>query len=249
MIGSFSAVLRPGGLVAVLALAVAPADGGAQAEPVVQRERSAWSGRLALLNTQPLGGLRTGPGVGVDLSAAYALDPGLRYRIRGEFRAASYGSETRPACLSTPVGCLIEVDVVTSYGYLYGGAGPEVAIPVLGSELVVDATAGVGSFTVSSSVRGASDGESVLNTTNFDDTFFAWSTGGELRIPVSSQLSVAVGSRYQHNGEASYVPEGGISENPDGSVAVEALTGDANMATFTLGIAFRPFVGWASGGG
>jgi opacity protein-like surface antigen len=245
MIGTFFAALRPRALLAITVLVVAPAGGAGQAEPVVQRERSRFSGALALLNTQPLGGLKTGPGVGVDLSAAYALDPAHRFRIRGEFRAAGYGSETRRACLSTTVGCLIELDVDTNYGFLYGGAGPEIAIPVVGSELVLDATAGVGSFTVSSSVSGVSDDEDILSTTNFDDTFFSWSTGGELRIPVSSQLSVAVGGRYQHNGEASYVPEGGITENPDGTVAIGALTSDANMVTLTLGIAFRPFVGWA----
>ena len=247
MIGTISAALRTAGSTLLLALALAPAAASAQEAPA-PRERSRFTGSLSLLNTQPLGGLRTGPGIGVDLSAAYALDPARRFRIRGEFRAAGYGSETRRACLSTTVGCLIQVDVVTNYGLFYLGAGPEVSIPVAGAELVLDATAGGGSFTVSSSVRGISDNEDVLNTTNFDDTFFAWSAGGELRIPVSAQLSVAVGGHYQHNGEASYVPEGGISENPDGSVAIGALTSDANMVALTLGLAFRPFVGWATDG-
>ena len=207
---------------------------------------SRFSGGFSVLNTQPLGDLATGPGFGIDLSAAWALDPGQRLRLRGEVRASVYGRDTERLCLSGTVGCLIQVDVNTDYSAYYIGAGPELAIPVFGMTVVLDATAGVGGFSVASSVEGTSDvdGEDLFRTDHFNDTFFAWSTGGELRIPVSAQLSISAGAHYQHNGEASYVPEGGITQNPDGSLDVNAITTDANQVVFTIGVAFHPSAGW-----
>lgn len=235
-------------LLLVLVGLAAPGRTDAQATGVgAPLERSRFSGSVALLNTQPMGTLQTGPGVGVAMTGAWALDPLHLLRLRGEARIAGYGSERRRACLSTNVGCLIEVDVNTSYTALYLGVGPELALPLFrGAQLVLDATAGLGSFAVTSSVQGVSDSEDedLVSTTNFEDDFFAWSVGGDLRIPVANQASITLGAHYQHNGEASYVPEGGITQNPDGSLAIAALTGDANLVAITLGVAFRPFVGW-----
>lgn len=232
-------------LVVVLAAAWAWPAAAQRAAPD-REEYSRFSGSMAFLNTQPLGSLSTGPGFGVDLSAAWALDPARRFRVRGELRGAMYGRDTRTACLSETVGCLIEVDVDTDYGSYFVGVGPELAVPVVGSTLILDATAGVAGFSVSSSVRGTADfdGEDLLSTNNFSDTFFAWSAGGELRVPVAPVVSLSVGGHYQHNGEASYVPEGGVTRNAHGTVDVAAVTTDANMFTITVGVAFHPFVGW-----
>lgn len=230
-------------LLLAAALAAGPAPTAAQADgPTYSR----FSAALAFLSTQPLGELRTGPGFGVGVTGAWALDPARRLRIRGELRVSTYGRETRTTCLSATVGCLIQVDIRTDYTSFFAGAGPELAVPVLGTTFVLDATAGYGSFSVSSSVRGLSDpdSEDLLTTTNFDDGFFAWSAGGEVRVPLASQFSVSLGGQYQHNGRASYVREGGISTNPDGSLNVEAMTTDANQLVLTLGVAFHPLSGW-----
>jgi opacity protein-like surface antigen len=207
------------------------------------RVRSRFSGAATFLNTQPLGELATGPGYGIGLSVAWAPEPTQRVRLRADLRVAGYGHETRRACLSETVGCLIEADINTVYSTVYVGAGPELAFPVLGSTLIFDATAGYAVFSVDSSIEGRDSDGSVLNTNNFRDGLFAWSAGGELRVPVSSQVAIALGARYQRNGRASYVPEGGIARNPDGSVAIESMTTEANQVALTLGVALHPFVG------
>lgn len=223
------------------ALSAVPADAQARKQPLPSR----FSGSIALLNTQPLGSLATGPGVGVNLTAAWALGEARRVRLRGEFRASRYGRDTRGACLSQTVGCLIQVDIDTDYTGLYFGVGPELAFPVLGTTLVLDATAGVGTFAVSSSVGGISDldREGLFRTNHFRNTFFAWSTGGEFRIPVSRTVAIGLGAHYQHNGVVSYVPEGGVIENPDGSIELRPLTTDANQMAFILGVAIHPSAG------
>ena len=241
---SASALARAA-LIVGLGLATMAAARPVSAQVPGSRVPSRLSGSLALVNTQPLGELATGPGLGVALSAALAVNSTRRLRVRGELRAAIYGRDTRTACLSETVGCLIQVDINTDYTTLYFGLGPELAVPLLGSTLVFDATAGVANFSASSSVEGtsSSDTEDLFKTDHFSDTFFAWSLGSELRVPVSAQFSIALGAHYQHNGEASYVPEGGVTQNPDGSVAVNALTTDANQMAFTLGVAFHPLTG------
>lgn len=196
---------------------------------------------IGLLNTQPLAGLRTGPGIGFGLTGAVAHPRAPWLRLRGDFRLSSYGMDRHQACLSQTVGCWIEVDITTNYHTLYGGIGPELAMPLLGSELALAVTAGVGYFGVSSSLSGIDDTDSGFgNTTHFEDAFFAWSTGGELRVPVSRSVALAAGLHYQHNGRASYVVDGGVTENPDGSLNVLPVTGDANLVAITFGVAIRP---------
>jgi hypothetical protein len=90
-------------------------------------------------------------------------------------------------------------------------------------------------------VEGLDSSESLLNTNNFHDDFFAWSAGGELRVPVSSTVALALGTHYQHNGEATYVRKGGIMQHPDGAVTADAIRSDANQVALTLGIAIHPF--------
>ena len=221
------------------ALLLLPAALTAQ-EPV----RSRFSGTLSLLNIQPLGELRTGPGIGLAASGAFALDPAQRLRLRADVRLASYGHESRRFCISQTIGCWIEVDVNTDYTMMYGGVGPELALPILGTELVLDATAGVGYFGVASSLQGIDDADDRIgHTTHYDDTVFAWSAGGDLRIPDSRVLAVSLGTHYLHNGQASYVVEGGITQNPDGTLDVHPLTTDANVVAITLGVAIHPRLG------
>lgn len=241
------AVLRARGVgTLVLLAALGQAAPAAAQSDSAQTAPARFSGGLALMNTQPLGALATGPGWGVSITGALALDGARRLRIRGDLRAGLYGRDTRTVCLSQTIGCLIQADVNTDYTSFYFGVGPELAVPVLGSLLVLDATAGVGSFGVASSLEGTSDldSQALFRTNHFSDTFFAWSVGGELRVPVTRDVAVALGTHYLRNGEASYVPEGGVTLNGDGSVNVDVRTTDANQMVLTLGIAVQPRVGW-----
>ncbi len=223
------------------ALAVAPAAANLSAQ---EPAPGPFTFGIGLLNTQPLAGLRTGPGIGVGLTGSLALGPSRWLRVRGDFRAASYGMDRQQVCLSQTVGCWIEVDISTNYHTVYAGVGPEVALPLGRSELVLAATGGVGYFGVSSSLSGIDEiGDDFGDTNHFSDAFFAWSTGGELRVPVSRIVALAAGLQYQRNGRASYVPDGGVTERPDGSLNVAAVTTDANLLAFTLGVAIRPFGG------
>ena len=206
------------------------------------QEYSRLTGSFALLNTQPLGELSTGPGLGIALGASYALDRFRIFHLHGTFRASIYDHESREVCFSSTVGCRIRLDLNTSYSTLYLGFGPQVVIPMGPASLALDATAGWSIFTAGSSLEGVDEhNESFGNTTNYDDHTFAWSTGGQLRIPVSPVIAIAIGGHYQDTGEVSYLREGGIIDNPDGSLSYDPQRTEANMVAITLGVAVRPF--------
>ena len=224
-------------VLAIAALALAPTASAAQAQ-----EYSRFTGSFALLNTQPLGELSTGPGFGVAIGGAYALDRARIFHIRGDLRASMYGHENREVCFSSTVGCRILLDLNTSYNTLYLGLGPQVVVPLGPASAALVGTIGLGGFTATSSLSGVDERDDDFGeTTNYEDYTLAWSTGGELRVPVTERFALALGGHYQHNGVVSYLREGGITDNPDGTLSYEPQRTEANMVALTLGVTILPF--------
>lgn len=216
------------------ALLLIPGMGRAQ-------EYSRTSLSFALLNTQPLGELSTGPGYGIAVAGAYALDDRRIFRLRGELRASVYDHENREICLSAATGCRIMLDMTTDYSIVYLGVGPQVAVPVGPLRLAVDGSLGYSAFAATSALSGVDDhDERFAETTNYEDETFAWSAGGEVGVPVGARWAIALGTRYQHNGVVSYLTEGGITDNPDGSLSFDPYRTEANLLAITLGVTFSP---------
>ena len=69
-----------------------------------------------------------------------------------------------------------------------------------------------------------------------------WFCGGGGRIPVgpTGRWAIDIGSRYHRGGTASYLADGGIRKNPDGSLTVISTRGQMPFMMFTLGFQFRP---------
>lgn len=223
-------------LLALAALLLGPAMAHAQ-------EYSRFTGSFALLNTQPLGELSTGPGFGVALGGAYALDRARIFHVRGDLRGAMYGHENREVCFSATVGCRVVLDLNTSYNTLYAGLGPQVLVPLGPARLALVGTFGLAAFTTSSSLSGIDEhDEDFGNTTNHEDYTLAWSTGGEVRIPVTERFALTLGGQYQRNGVMSYLREGGITDNPDGTLTVDPQRTEANMVAIYLGVTVRSLV-------
>lgn len=231
---------RGSALLALVVLLVAPTAAHTQDPRRDERDRepSRLEGSIALLNTQPLGELATGPGFGLALGGAYILDRTRIFRIHGEFRAAIYDHERQQVCFSSTVGCRVRLDLTTDYSIVYAGLGPQVALPIGPTRLVLDATLGWGGIMATSSLSGVDDdGESIGDTTNYEDHTLAWSTGAELRIPITHQIALSLGAAYQRNGTMSYVREGGIIDNPDGSLSFEPFHTEANLVAIMVGVA------------
>jgi hypothetical protein len=71
-----------------------------------------------------------------------------------------------------------------------------------------------------------------------------WFCGGGGRIPVgpTGRWAIDIGLRCHRGGTASYLADGGIRKNPDGSLTVISTRGQMPFVMFTLGFQFRPWI-------
>lgn len=160
--------------------------------------------------------------------------------IRADAGYLNYGRETRRVCLSPTVGCRIEVDLTTSNDIAYFNLGPQLTLALGPVQPYINASLGFAYFATVSSVEGSGGShEPFARTTNFDDFTFAWQLGSGVRIPLSSggtPISLDFAARFNTNGEAEYLREGGIIDHPDGSISLDPVRSEANLVTVQIGV-------------
>lgn len=159
--------------------------------------------------------------------------------LRADGGFVIYGRERKRVCLSTTVGCRIQVDLTTTNNIAFASIGPQVGVPTGPVQPYVNASIGFSYFSTRSSVSGANDSDEQFQTTNFDDITFAWQAGTGLRIPVSTArtpISIDFGARYNTNGRVEYLRRGDIIDQPDGSITLEPQRSQADLVTFVLGV-------------
>lgn len=228
-------------VIALLGTVVSASVLAAQEEPLRPVRALAGGG---LMIATPVGEFNDYVGTGWGLSGHFAvrLDRDGFISLRGDAGFVNYGRESKRVCLSTTVGCRIEVDLTTSNDIFYFTLGPQLAVPAGPVQPYIGASIGFGYFATVSSVDGVSGGDpDFARTTNFDDVTLAWHAGTGLRIPVHAgrtPIFLDFGARYNINGQVDYLTEGGITDNPDGSIVLNPIRSDANLVTFVLGATF-----------
>jgi hypothetical protein len=228
---------------ALSAMLVFAAAARAQDEPPLKPVRAYAGGGLII--AAPVGEFDTyiGTGWGAGGHFALKLDRFGILSLRADAGFVNYGHETKRVCLSTTVGCRIQVDLTTSNDIAYFNLGPQLAVAGGPVQPYINASIGLAYFATVSSVNGTGnpDTEDFARTTNFDDITFAWQAGTGLRIPLAvsrTPIYIDLGARYNLNGRVEYLREGGITDNPDGSITLDPITSDANLVTFVIGASF-----------
>jgi hypothetical protein len=162
--------------------------------------------------------------------------------LRFDGSGVVYGKETKRVPFSETVGSRIFVDVTTTNWIADLSFGPELAVP----SGWVRPYAGVAYsrllFRTTSTVSGTrSSDDTIASTTNFRDGTGAWVYSGGLRIPFGrrSPASLDVGLRYHRGGTASYLREGSIQDNPDGSITITPLRSKTPFLVYSFGVQFR----------
>ena len=179
-------------------------------------------------------------GIGIGGGLAYALDPAgvLRVRLDGGFLV--YGHERQRVCVSDLIGCRVLADLTTSNHIAFADIGAEVGVNLGPIRPYVGLSRGISYFETSSSLDGIDDyDESILNTTNFDDLVWGWKSRAGLQFQVSrgrTPVYLDVGAIYHENGQAEYLTEGDIQDNPDGSITVFPVFSEANLVTMQFGV-------------
>lgn len=164
--------------------------------------------------------------------------PFLGLRLDGGFM--NYGHETYRVPLSGTIGGRITVDLTTDNNIAYIALGPQLTLPYGPIRPYANAAAGLSYFATTSHVKGDDSGHTFASDTNYDDTVFQWSVGGGLLIPVTRgrvPVSIDLGTRYHANGDVSYLTEGGIEDNDDGTITMYPIESEARVLSFHLGVA------------
>ncbi|HJR63040.1 MAG TPA: hypothetical protein VJ803_05015 [Gemmatimonadaceae bacterium] len=182
----------------------------------------------------------TGFGFGGHL--IYALDQAGAVGLRVDLGFVNYGRESRRTCLSTTIGCRIQVEIETSNNIVVFGVGPHFMVPNGRFRPYLTGTAGLAYFFTESSLEGVRDfdDEEFFQTTNFDDVTFAWTGAAGIYIPLRRGLrpiSLDLGVRYHGNGEARYLREGSIEDQP-GTIIITPIESKTNLLVYQIGVVF-----------
>jgi len=186
--------------------------------------------------------LNVGNGYGANGTVMYHLLRSGLVNLRVDFSGAQYGSETKTVPISPTIGGRILVDVTTRNSVLALSWGPEVAAPRGRIRPYANAAYSRLWFRTTSSLEGLDDsGGDFANTTNYSDGTGAWVLGTGVRIPwnSTSPVSLDFGIRYHRGGEASYLREGSIIDQPDGSVIITPLNSRTPFLMYMFGVQVR----------
>lgn len=76
------------------------------------------------------------------------------------------------------------------------------------------------------------------SSTHFDDWTPALTGGAGLYLALSRTVLIDLSGQYVYNGRATYLPEGGIEEDSDGSLWYFPIESEANLLVWKVGVSF-----------
>lgn len=231
-------------LVGLAAVSMIPFSAQAQ-----RRAPRAWDAKPSrftivgdLLVAQPKGEFSTQldtNGFGANIGGLFRIDDEGLFSIRGDIGGQQYGSETLHAPY-LPITGRVALDIETTNSVFWGSIGPQIQVPVGPVQPYMNAAIGFMDFNTSTSVRGSDSQYEYARSTNSDDATSAWIFGGGLYVPFGTSKSwkLHVGARYFYGGEATYLTEGDIIDNPDGSVTLQPRHSKTDQVTWQAGVSY-----------
>jgi opacity protein-like surface antigen len=195
-----------------------------------------------LLVAQPKGEFATQidtEGFGGNVGGLFRLDKDGILSIRGDIGGMQYGSETLHSPY-LPITGRVALDVETTNSVVWGSIGPQISVPVGRFQPYMNAAIGFMDFTTQTSVRGSDSQYEYARTTNKDDATSAWIFGGGVYVPLGlgKTWKLHAGARYFYGGEASYLKEGDIRDNPDVSITLFPRTSKTDQVTWQVGVSY-----------
>jgi hypothetical protein len=195
-----------------------------------------------LLVAQPKGEFATQldtEGFGANIGGLFRLDKEGIFSIRADLGGMQYGSETFYVPY-LPITGRVSLDVETTNNSFWGSIGPQITVPAGPVQPYLNAAVGFVDLVTRTSVRGSDSEYEYASTNNSDDVTSAWIYGGGLYVPFGkrSEWKLHAGARYFYGGEATYLKEGDIQDNPDGSVTLFPRTSKTHQVTWQLGVAY-----------
>lgn len=171
-------------------------------------------------------------GVNANLTMNLNRHGTVALRIDGAYLL--YGNENRPLPLAG-TGGLLTGDMNTTFYIASLRAGPEFVLGTGSVRPYIFGTAGISYFATETSVGFC------CGTTNYDDQVASFAGGGGLRIDLWGRrrpVSLDLGATFVRNGEVSYLREGDILSNADGSFTLQPVRSEANLVLLHVGMSF-----------
>ena len=178
-------------------------------------------------------------GYGINVGGLFRLDREGILSLRGDIGGMQYGSETFYAPY-LPITGRVSLDVETTNNSYWGSLGPQITVPAGPIQPYVNAAVGFVALVTTTSVRGSDSEYEYASTNNSDDVTSAYIFGGGLYVPLGrrSDWKLHAGGRYFYSGEATYLTEGDIQDNPDGSITLFPRTSKTHQVTWQVGVAY-----------
>ncbi|MBI5838347.1 MAG: hypothetical protein HZB25_14000 [Candidatus Eisenbacteria bacterium] len=177
-------------------------------------------------------------GFGLLGQGVYRLDPAGWLGLRVEGGVLIYGSERYLAPLSTTVGRVtVQVTTTNNVGLL--GVGPRLGVPRGALRPYVDGSLGLGYFFTNSGVEGV-DGYLFASDNNMSHVSLNWGLGGGVDIPLGQGprgVHLDLSAHYRSHASAKYLPRGGIVEDGQGNVVLNAVESRADLVMVSVGVA------------
>ena len=231
-------------LAALVAVSLAGTTAEAQRRRPVSWDRGPSRFTLVgdLLVAQPKGEFATQldtEGFGANIAGLFRIDREGIFSIRGDLGGMQYGSETLYVPY-LPITGRVSLDVETTNNAFWGSIGPQITVPAGPVQPYINGSIGFVDLVTTTSVRGSDSEYEYASTNNSDDVTSAWIFGGGLYVPFGRQNSwkVHLGARYFYGGEATYLKEGDIQDNPDGSITLFPRTSKTDQVTWQVGVAY-----------
>lgn len=179
-------------------------------------------------------------GYGFNGTGMLRLDPKGFLNLRADIGGVQYGREELyiPWSEST---ARIALDLETTNSIAWGAIGGQLQIPDGWFRPYANASIAYTHFSTTSSLTGSDDDYEYASTTNQSDGSRAWIFGGGVVIPFGSKYALGglnLGARYYYGGEATYLNEGDIIDNPDGSVTLNRRRSKTDLVLWQLGVSF-----------
>jgi len=191
-----------------------------------------------LILAQPKGDLATyiGNGWGGNGTGLMRVEPQGVLNVRFDIGTARYGSEQER--IRTGGGTY---DLNTTNNIEWFAFGPQLMVPGGPFRPYVNAGVGLTRFRTTSVLSDAFDDFEYGRRDHASDFTTGWMMGGGVYIPFGSRspVSLNVAARYHFGGEATYLNEGGIQDNPDGSVTLTTNRSKTDFVLWQLGLSFR----------
>jgi len=192
--------------------------------------------------SQPKGELASNidNGYGFNGTGMFRLDPKGFLSLRADVGGVQYGRELFEIPPYQSTG-RIALDLETTNNIAWGAIGGHLQIPDGWFRPYANASIAYTHFSTKSSLTGSDDDYEYATTTNQSDGSRAWIFGGGVVIPFGNKYALGglnLGARYYYGGEATYLNEGDIIDNPDQSVTLNLRRSKTDLVLWQVGVSF-----------